>query len=224
MAFAPKADWDALIQDWRDGASNAELLAKYKITKAALYKGLNKRGLVRSTDELVRLKASKRADDMAVADALGERLTSQRTDAIAEVVASVIRRQRVQLDRAQSLVAQMKHELGQLLDSGPQLEESIIQYFSAKIAMEPLAAGRLMNEMRQALGAISFGARTKALLNLASAEKIYFEMERRSYRIDDKDSGEKTYEDTLREMHAEIKREEQLALTHQTQEPVASHE
>ena len=115
----------------------------------------------------------------------------------------------------------MKHELGELLENGPQLEEAIIQYFSAKIAMEPLAAGRLMNEMRQALGAISFGARTKALLNLASAEKIYFEMERKAYRIDDNDQGEKTYEDHLREMHAEIEREKQLALTHQ---PVASTE
>lgn len=221
MPFVSDIDWDAVANDYDlgRGMTQDELSAKYGVSTRSIRRQLGKMGLTKSSQ--IRARAAEIAEDQSIQDARAP-VNLNRVEALAEIGGEVLTRHRRAITGAHHLVVKMLAELDELNDDREEIEEAVIQYFSAKVALSPGELFRIKAQMQAALNAISLPVRSKVTLNLISAMEKVVTMERKAHKLDDDDTGEKTYEETLREMHALIQEKKRAQITHQQTEPVAS--
>jgi hypothetical protein len=216
--FTTVKDWDAIVQDFREGMSLEALSAKHDISLVGLRKGLKKRGLQRNLDGAIREVAKQQANDDLL-QMVGTPVNIDRIRALGEAHGKVLTKHRGSIAAGQLIVRSLLQELDTATRSLPMVEEKIIEYFTAHCALEPLKVGIFRQQMANALASLSLGNRSKTMLNLVSAMEKLVNMERKAYNLDE-DEGEKTYEDHLREMHEKIIKPQRAALAPPTPEPV----
>lgn len=199
MAHQSEVDWDALVEDFKAGMNRPDLCAKYKITRQALSKGLRTRGLLRDSETIRRRRTTIKADEATLRELMAP-INIERVEAMAEVGAGVLVRHRRQILKAQQAVDSLYDELIFLNENQEHVEERIIEYFGAKAALNPLAAGIYKQQMNQALAAIGLNSKSKTIANLTNALGNLVKIERQAYRLDE-EKGDKSYEEHLKELH-----------------------
>ena len=208
-----KYDWEAIVEAWKAGAAMSALREQFGISERGLQKGLAKRGLKRAPGDMVRDRAQHYADMQAIRDAAVP-VNVERTEALAELGANVLTQQRRDLRASRHVGNELKRRLMEAIQNSGEIEESIIEYFGAEAKLNPTQISSIRQRMTLALGAVSLPAYVASYQKLIDAEIKLTAAERTSYRLDEEESGEKRYEDYLREVHDKIiaKQKEQKML------------
>lgn len=202
MSRTSDLDWDAIEKDWRAGVlSMPEMAAKYNTTSSNIRNTAKRKHWVKDeamragVRQVVVVKAARphsEPDEPVSMEGVFEGL--------AEMGANILGSQRKDICKMRDIVRLMAKEMREQMENMPEIEEAVMQYFSAKAAMNPIQAGIFKQQMQQALFALGLGSRAKTMLNLTAALDRLIAMERTSYRLDDK-APEQTVEESIREIH-----------------------
>lgn len=119
-----------------------------------------------------------------------------------ELATEVIGSHRRDIHMVRVAVRQMTQELCDQMNDMPMIEERIMEYFAAKAQNDPIATAQYKMQMQQALYSVSLPSRSKTVSNLTNALEKLVGMERKSYGLEDA-AIDKTYEEYLKEIHAE---------------------
>lgn len=199
---AANVDWKAIEADYTAGVTAVRrIAADHGIDESAIRQRAKAEGWIRQEPVRVRRIAQQKADDAGLPRVPVD--PEERIQELGSVAGEVLVAHRKQLVLMRTISKGLADELLAANESRDQLEERIIEYYSAKAAMSPTQAAAYRKQMNDALAAISLGARSKTMLNLASATKIIVELERTNYKLDEQ-TGEKTYEQLLAEIHAKV--------------------
>jgi len=193
-------DWTPIEVDYRLGAmSNRELGEKHGCTEGAIRDRAKRYGWVKGSPDEVREVAQRKADDAGLPIVPPD--PAERIAQIGALAGDVIISHRRQIANMRAIASSMLDELGNACENREEIEESLIEYFAAKMEdANPRAIAALQNRMNTALSAVSLGSRTKSMLNLVNSIAKCIELERKSFRLDE-ETGDKTYEELLREIH-----------------------
>lgn len=119
-----------------------------------------------------------------------------------ELATEVIGSHRRDIHMVRVAVRQMTQELCDQMNDMPMIEERIMEYFAAKAQNDPIATAQYKMQMQQALYSVSLPSRSKTVSNLTNALEKLVGMERKSYGLESA-TVDKTYEEYLKEIHAE---------------------
>lgn len=198
-------DLTAMEKDWRSGMmSNKDIAMKYEMTEgnvrayARRYKWQKDEAIKAGVKAMVlgppRINRGRQHKPREPASMEGV------AEEYAEIASEVIVQHRTDIRKLRLIVRRMSAELGEQMDSLPDLEDSIIDYYSAKGALDPVQAGNYRAQMQQALSTLGLGSRAKTLLSLVGSMEKLVAMERASFGLDE-EAEEKTYEDSIKEVH-----------------------
>ena len=203
MPARPKdVDWEAIEADFRAGVISVNQIAKnVGLSEGAIRQRARKQGWVRQEPVRVRQIAQQKADDAGLPRVPVD--PEERIKELGSVAGDIIISHRKQFALMRSITQGLAGELLAASQNRDEVEESIIEFYSAKMEMAPTAAAALRQRMNNALAAVSLGARSKTALNLSSSIKIVAELERNNYKLDEQ-TGDKTYEQLLAEIHAKV--------------------
>jgi hypothetical protein len=195
-------DWTAIEADYRAGVlSNRELAAKHEVSEAAIRARAKRYGWVKGDPYAVRELAYQRADNAGLPVIPVD--PAERIEELGKLSGDIIISHRRQLALLRGIAADLSQELLDATRNRDMIEERIIEFYAAKMEMSPIAVAAYRKQMGMALAAVGLGNRSKTALNLANTLKTVIDQERTNYRLDE-DTGDKTYEDLLKEVHAKV--------------------
>lgn len=204
MAFKSdkEIDWVAIEKDYRAGfLSNRELAAAHQVSEAAIRARAKRYGWVKGDASEVREIAYRKADNAGLQVIPAD--PTERIEELGNLAGDIIISHRRQLALLRGIAADLSQELLDATRNRDMIEERVIEFYAAKMEMNPIAAGTFRKQMSMALAAVGLGSRSKTALNLANTLKTVIDQERTNYRLDE-ETGDKTYEELLREVHSKI--------------------
>lgn len=199
MAAKRKIDYDSIEEDWRAGLKSVPQLAKeYKertgvsVTHGAINKHFKAKKIPRDLTAKIKAKAEAKVSESIVS---GKVSADTIIEANAEHQAQVVMHERKDVAKARTIAMSLLEELeSQVTDK--ELYKNLGELLHA-----PDDKGQdKRNELYEKV--ISFGSRTDGMKKLSDSLRVLIELERKVNKIDDSNTGNETYEDFLRRVHA----------------------
>lgn len=210
----------SIERDWRAGVmSNRDIAAKYNTSESNVRRYALKHGWVKDNLHKAGMRALVKAGHVKN-EYTGSHPDHDRPPPemegieidMAEAAEAVVLSHRRDLTRMRNITRRFAEELHEQMTGLPEIEEKIIEYFSARAALDPLQAGIHKQQMQRALHALGLNARSKTLVNVVQSMQKLVEMERIAVGLDDKNDGKEVpYEEGIAELAriAEEKRQQQ---------------
>jgi hypothetical protein len=187
---------------WIDGViTTQDIGRRYDVGEGAIRnlakrRGWPPRGVGRTAAEIAHAKADMHLTPLPadVPEAI-ERLDSIGPD--------IIGSHRKDLALLRMIVMDSAREVQWQYQNRQMVEERVVEYFSAKAALDPVGAATYMKQCEMALSSLTTGSRSKTILALIQAYDKLHDAERRSWKLDE-NTGNKTYEALLKEIHEKV--------------------
>jgi hypothetical protein len=208
-------DYDRIEPGWRAGVKSPQQLANeyematgQKVSRTAIIKHFDKKGITRDLGDKVQAKAQAKVAASAVATEVATEtgvVTKATETAIieanADLVAGVLLSQRTDIKRNRALVMALLEELEGVTFHGDKLEE-MADILIGDIDPGDIVAQARKQRMMDAINkAISLNGRIDSMKKLADTLKTLVALEREAYNIvPEPPKGSGTYEDLLDEL------------------------
>lgn len=180
-------EWDLVERDWRAGVkTQAQMSAQYGVSRAAMNKHFEKRGITRDLDAKVRAAAATIVAQSVVSPEITAKAVATEREIVeanATLQSQIILQHRTDIQRTRRLSMRLLDELAQQTDN-PDLIDQLVQALH-----DPEDKGMLRRlELLEKL--TSLNARAGTMKTLSDSLRSLVAMERQAFGLDEKAEDE----------------------------------